>query len=154
MKRLAFKKWIVEVDIIKTQRFYEQKFLVKESCDCLYCRNYYQACKAFPKKIKDLFNSLGLEPEKVTEVYELGQNDDGTYLYGGFYHIVGNLISVNDIEQDLPKWSLNLESLTEEFKFGFTIHLALVPKEFPQPVLQFEFNMNVPWVLIEKPDEN
>lgn len=152
MKRLTFKKWIVEVDTIKTQWFYEQQFLVNESCDCLYCRNYYQACKYFSKKIKDFFNSLGLEPEKVAEVYELGRNEDGTYLYGGFYHIVGNLISVKDVEQDSPKWSLRKESLTEQFKFGFTTHLALVSKEFPQPVLQLEINANIPWVLVEKPD--
>jgi len=154
MKRLTFEKWVIDVDVIETQKFYEQQFNVEASCDCLYCRNYYQACKSFSKEIKDLFISLGLVPDKIPEVYELGQNDDGTYLYGGFYHIVGDLISFNDEEKGSPKWSLKLESLTEDFGFGFTTHTALVPKEFPQPVLQFQISANIPWVLIEKPDEN
>lgn len=154
MQRLTFEKWIIEVDPIKTYWFYEQQFSAKESCNCLYCRNYYEACKLFSKEVKDFFNSMGLEPCKAAEVYEMGRNEDGTYLYGGFYHVVGNLVSVNNVGQDSRKGTLNLETLKEDFKFGFTTHLVLVPEEFPQPVLQLEINTNIPWVLNEKSEES
>jgi hypothetical protein len=151
LTRLELGRWVIDVDIIETQKFYERYIYTYEVCSCLYCKNYFHACKSFPRDIRDFFNSLGLQPEKGSEVYKINKNDDRTYLYGGFYHIVGRLISTNDPGFNAPKSSLDVVDLTSDFKFGFTTDLALVPEGFPQPVLQLEIYINVPWVLDEEP---
>jgi hypothetical protein len=40
----------------------------------------------------NIFKLLGIDPRKEGEVYEYLENEDGTHLYGGFYHIVGRII--------------------------------------------------------------
>ncbi|MEH7454184.1 hypothetical protein [Gottfriedia acidiceleris] len=65
------------------------------------------------------------------------ENEDGTHLYGGFYHIVGRII-------DGPKlW----ECTEKNISIGFSEDLRLVPENFPKPIIQFEFEMNIKWLL-------
>lgn len=97
-----------------------------------------------------IFNLLGIDPRKEGEVYECFENEDGTHLYGGFYHIVGRVIDGPDLwkptEKDSDVSSPNFEKYNS-IKIGFNKDLALVPDDFPKPVIQFEFQMNVPWLL-------
>jgi hypothetical protein len=105
------------------------------------------ACDTFPKKIMNIFNLLGIDPRKEGEVYECLENEDGTQLYGGFYHIVGRIVYgpdlgiPNEVEKEFYSLGHN------EIEIGFNKDLALVPNAFPRPVIQFEFQMNVPWLL-------
>jgi len=142
--------WIIEVDTKKTKDFYEQYHLITEGCECNYCANYVLACDQLPEEIKILFNSLGIDPRKEGEVSEYMKNEDGTHLYGVFYHVVGRIIKGPQL------WVPNMES-SEVFspnfekyfdvEIGFSDEISLVPEGFPTPIIQFEVQMNVPWVL-------
>ncbi|MFD1738621.1 hypothetical protein ACFSCX_19035 [Bacillus salitolerans] len=150
MKRISIGSWTIEEDVDKTKEFYDKYYLITEGCDCDFCANYVLACDSFPLKVKDLFKSLGIDPRKEGEVSEYMENIDGTHLYGAFYHIVGKIV-------DGPKlWvptKVGSEVSTPNFvehngvEIGFSEDLALVPKGFPIPTIQFEIQMNVPWLL-------
>ncbi|MGP1908009.1 hypothetical protein ACTSEZ_07540 [Metabacillus sp. JX24] len=147
MEQIKVGSWLIEIDLIKTKEFYQKFHLITEDCGCDYCSNYVLACDSFPKNIKNTFNLLGIDPRKEGEVYELIDNEDGTHLYGGFYHIVGKIIDGPDIWKpseetvDFPTLGRN------DMEIGFNKDLALVPSSFPRPVIQFQFEMNVPWLL-------
>lgn len=113
-----------------------------------------------PKDVLSFIASFGIDLRKEGEVSEYCENGDGTHLYGGFFHIVGRLISGPDV------WVKTDEEGTQEgthsyldsnlyelsgFSFGFTYGISLVPEGFPEPVLQIEFQGNIPWVISEKP---
>jgi hypothetical protein len=150
MEQIKVGSWLIEIDVIKTKEFFQKYHLITEDCGCDYCSNYVLTCDSFPKDIMNTFNILGIDPRKEGEIYECIDNEDGIHLYGGFYHIVGRIIDGPDL------WKPSEE--TEEFssphhidhnhiEIGFSKKLTLVPDNFPKPVIQFEFEMNVPWLL-------
>lgn len=148
MERLKIGSWIIEVDISKTKAFYEKQPLITEEWDSDFDQNYVLACEKFPKEVKDFFHSLGVDPRKQGEVSEYKENKDGTHIYGGFYFIVGSIISGPDF------WVCTEEGLTPNFEkvngmqIAFTNELALTPDvELPEPAIQLEFQLNVPWLL-------
>jgi hypothetical protein len=150
MKQTIIGPWTIEVDVDKTNAFYDDYYLITEGCDCDFCANYVLACEKFPPEIKNLFYSLGIDPRKEGEVLEFMENEDGTHLYGAFYHIVGRIIKGPSLWVPTNKSSEVSSHLF--FKYhgidvGFTEDLALVPEKSPLPVIQFEIQMNVPWLL-------
>ncbi|MCL2140578.1 MAG: hypothetical protein FWH42_02705, partial [Dehalococcoidia bacterium] len=90
---------------------------------------------------------------KPSEVYENYFKNEKVF-YGGFYHIVGNYLSGDDVWQPVTK-DLSHQKATEmfhvanDFDIGFTHIVAVVPEGFPQPVLQMEVSFTLPWVLDE-----
>lgn len=150
MKRIKLGSWTIEVDVSKTRSFYDNYHLITEDCECDYCANYVLACDKFPKSTKELFNFLGIEPRKEGEVSQYIENQDGTHLYAAFYHTVGKIIegpklwvpSSEDSEVSLPNFVEH-----HGVDIGFSEDLALVPEGFPKPTIQFEIQMNVPWLL-------
>ncbi|MBS3680772.1 hypothetical protein KGF86_11140 [Ornithinibacillus massiliensis] len=150
MKRMELGSWIIEVDVMKTKEFYNHYHLITEDCDCEDCANYVLACETFPHEIKALFHSLGIDPRKEGEISHYIANQDGTHVYGIFYHIVGRII---DGPENWPSNVISTEVLTPysieqcEADVWFTQDLALVPEGFPKPIIQVEIKMNVPWLL-------
>ncbi|MDR7239148.1 hypothetical protein [Neobacillus drentensis] len=147
MEQIKVGSRVIEIDVKRTKEFYKNYQLITEDCGCDYCSNYLLACDTFPKDIMNIFNLLGIDPRKEGEVYECLENEDGTHLYGGFYHIVGRIIDGPDLwiptEEGEEFSSLGHNEIETEFNKD----LALVPDDFPRPVIQFEFQMNVPWLL-------
>jgi hypothetical protein len=99
--------------------------------------------RALAGPVRALLESLGIDPTKEAEVYELGALPDDRRLYGGFYHLVGRLLHAPEGDGSRP--------IGEEFSGYFTRNLHLVPPGFPQPTLQLEFSGPIPWVLAERP---
>jgi hypothetical protein len=146
--------WVLEIDTEATRAFYAKLGPIwPKDCTCLYCQNYVASCDLLPTEVLELFRTLGIDPIKEAEVYEMGENADGLHFYGGFYHIVGRIVEGRDswVTVGPNQVHTELSPLVESFKFGFTEHVALVPKGFPEPVLQVEFLGNIPWVLEERP---
>jgi hypothetical protein len=143
MKIMKFGIWTIEIDVSKTKRFYDNYHLITEDCQCDYCANYVLACDKFPLEIKELFNSLGIDPRKEGEVSHYLENQDKTHFYGAFYHIAGKIIEGPTTE--------NSELLSPNFfentkvDICFSEELTLVPEGFPTPTIQFEIHMNFPW---------
>ncbi len=156
MKKIKLNNWFLEFDYEKTKEFYGSYHLITDGCDCLNCKNFVQAINYLPTDVLSFITSFGIDPRKEGEISEYCENGDGTHLYGGFFHIVGRLISGPDVwvktDEESTHSSLdsNLYELSD-FSFGFTYGLSLVPEGFPEPVLQIEFQGNIPWVISEKP---
>ncbi|MDQ3929314.1 MAG: hypothetical protein M3328_09220 [Chloroflexota bacterium] len=146
MKRLEVLDWVIEVDVDATRAAYNA--LPAISCTCLYCRNYVAASSHLAPEFLHLCDTLGLDPVKAAEVYELCRNRDGTHLYGGFYHLVARILQGAD--SSLAPAGRAYARLAEHYAAGFTEDVVLVPAGFPEPVLQLEFDARIPWVLEEK----
>ena len=149
MKKLFLSNWTIEYDFNKTKDFYKNFNYIIDDCNCYYCKNYFNYVDNLSNKILDFFNTLGLDIKKATEIYVLNNNNDGIILYGGFYHIVGNLLSNNDVWGNSIINEKELYIVDKDFKIGFTKKLSLVPKDFPKPVLQMEIITNIKWILEE-----
>jgi len=152
MEFMKLGRWNIEVDKIRTKEFYSNHHEITEYCDCQDCRNYVSVCNKYSQEVKQFFKCFGIDPIKEAEVYVCARNSDGSLLYGGFYHVVGNLINGEDFWIRTDKTSNYAEpyKLNNEFSYGFTEENALVPDGFPEPVLQLEFITSLPWGLDEK----
>lgn len=134
----------LEVDVETTRAFYANRPLWSQTCGCSYCRNFVSACSIgrLPEQLRSTLESFGIEPSRDEgEIWQYNDNEDGTHLYGGFYHVVGTIVSEN----------LNRENSQDEIHFSFSAKLDLLSADFPQPAIQVEFAANIPWVLPESP---
>lgn len=140
-------RYLIEIDVNQTKSFYEKHHFITEDCCCAYCTYYTLACDEFSPEIKNLFNLLGIDPRKEGEISEYMVNEDGTHLYGAFYHIVGKIIDAPQLytptnsENEFSTLNLN------RIEIGFSEELDLIPDSFPKPTVQFEIQLNIPWLL-------
>ncbi|WP_026691028.1 hypothetical protein [Alteribacter aurantiacus] len=141
MEQILFGSWAIEVDVRKTKEFYDQYHLITDDCNCDYCSNYVLACSTFSSELNALFHSLGIDPRKEGEVSEYTKNQDGTHLYGVFYHVRGKIV---DGPTDWQPIKMNGQPVCE---IRLSNELDLVPVRFPKPAIQLEVQMNVPWLL-------
>lgn len=132
--------WILEIDREKTREFYQQYHLITESCSCHYCANWSLACGSFRQETLDMFGRLGIDPRKEGEVFTANEKEDGMLLYSGFFHLVGKIIQGPDGEM----------ALVNGLPIYFSAETDLVPESFPEPVLQWGFEMEIPWLLGEE----
>lgn len=148
LQQIRIEKWLLEIDPIKTREFYSKDMDV---CNCLYCLNYVESTKLLKTPISDIFNELGILPEKPAHLSDFPSEEVGTRIYMGDYHFVGRVL-----EGELCTVSNFNEMNTiqvENFTLGFTEELVFVPEEFPSPVLQLSFESNMPWVLKENQED-
>jgi hypothetical protein len=152
MKSRQIGRWNVEVDESRTKDFYSNYHEISRDCSCQGCRNYVSSCTQYSEEVKQFFQWFGIDATKEAEVYVCAKNDDGTILYGGFYHVVGTLISGEDYWHQDGKENSYAEpyKLNDNFSYGFTKGNALVPEGFPEPILQLEFMASLPWILEEE----
>jgi hypothetical protein len=111
-------------------------------CDCNGCRNFRVAQDAiFTEPVLEFFSQFGIDPAKPAEIYALGPppDEDSLLTYGGWFHFVGEAISVDDV--------IDCSNSLEVY---FSRRPALVPQSFSgQPLVQLEFEWKVPWLLPE-----
>ena len=139
------------------------KNVKKYGCNCSECRNYLTAIETFPREVKDFFDKLGINIYLASEIYSYDLSDkDGSVLYGGWYHFVGENIG-NDFWTKTSPGSYSREKdsdykITDNFSVYFTSRtdlVHLVDKAFNgKNVVQMDISFNVPWILsetLEKP---
>ncbi len=149
MDEVRFDRWVLEIDRAATEEAYRSIAPGPETCGCRTCRNFAAAReRVYPAEFRALCRRLGIQVEREREVYELGRTQDGTYLYGGWFHFVGRL-DVTPESQDYQYTDAGTG-----FTFYFTNSLALVPEAMRErAVVQVEFTARVPWVLDEAAPE-
>ena len=146
MKRIQLTNWIIDIDPEKTKEYYDS-ITVEEGCDCIYCRNYIKGCETLSSEVLEFYKMLGIDPKKEGEFMEFEMDLDN-HLYMGFYHLVGSI--VKRPSDEMKKWDdLNIIEV-DKVKFMFNDDLNLVPKKFPVPVIQLEFEVMLPWLSEEK----
>ncbi|WP_077620299.1 hypothetical protein [Bacillus sinesaloumensis] len=148
MERIHLMKWLLDVDLTKTRDFYSKEI---DLCNCLYCQNYYEACKHLESSVMDPFKTLGMNPLTPSHLSEFGEVEGGFRLYTGSYHIVGTIVD-GELCTD-SDWNDTNTATLENFTFGFKKELQFVHDEMPLPVLQMDFEARIPWLLDENPED-
>lgn len=147
VQRVRIAKWLLEVDVDKTREFYNKGI---EGCDCLYCNNFAEACKYLDPSVSNVFNKLGIHPAVPGHLSDYPALEDGKRVYMGSYHLAGRVLEGEWCT--ISTWNDTNTVQIKNFTVGFSKDLELVPKDFPHPILQLEFEAEIPWVLDEKTD--
>jgi hypothetical protein len=151
-----FSDFVVDVDVERTRAFYSREDVptTSEKCSCAGCQNYDRAIVEAPAAVLDFLESLGIDPRKPAEVYDVmgGLDEDGRVWYNGFYHVCGTRLEGEDAWVDTAKDMKHLDESKmyapdPSFRISFEEQVHLLRKEFPTPVLQMEINAHLPWVL-------
>ena len=153
-----FSDFVLDVDVDRTREFYSRDG--RWQCDCRNCRNYDKAILTAPATVLDFLRSMGIAPRKPAEIYSVkGElEEDGTLWYNGWLHVCGVLVECPKTtcktmgKDNFYAYETNVEYFPDP-DYPFSIlpvkNLALVPKGFPDPVLQLEIDARLPWVLPE-----
>ena len=85
--------WTLDVDLEATRRAYAAT-PEGAGCDCAYFRNWEALGEAaYPDALHEVFRRLGIDSRKPAEVYDMGRDATGLRLSGGWYHLVGTIVS-------------------------------------------------------------
>jgi hypothetical protein len=106
--------------------------------------------QVYEQPVLAIFDRLGIDREREAEVYHNARIAPGRHSYGGWFHLVGILVSGADSRRPIRDhlWTLDLQPATPRLSMGFTASVALVPASFKGlKVVQLEFTAEVPWVL-------
>lgn len=92
MTTIHFRDWILTVDREVTASTYAAVANgSSEDCKCDECINYLaNRSNAFPEEIKLLFDRLGIDYRKESEVWRMYKVKDGIHLYSGLFHFKGS----------------------------------------------------------------
>lgn len=146
-----YREWIFEVDYQKTERTYKSLSLGSpESCGCGYCQNFSkQRDIIYPYEIRDLFENLGIDHKKESEIYEKYKSESGLHLYGGWFHFAGKIITGRNCKISISENSFTfaMTEITENFSIGFWEDSSLSPFEKGIQLVQVEFQTKIPWIL-------
>jgi len=149
-------RWQIEYDADATCACYAEVAQGSQvTCSCGDCRNFAAALEhAFPPTTRAVLDQLGIDYRKPAEVYTTGRVDSGLHQYGGWFHFVGHIESGADawrrVDKEGKSFTGELEPLADKFRIGFTSRVSLLPEQFHgQPVVQLEFETEIPWVLSE-----
>lgn len=118
-------------------------------CDCLYCLNFYEAMKSRSEIELQFFNRLGINPSQCNHLSHFDPQENGLYFYIGCYHMVGKVSNKTPLEIINSDGAIEISN---NLHIGFSNDLEFVPGGFTRPVLQLDFEIEVPWVLVEKPN--
>jgi len=149
----------LDIDVEQTGAFYNRVDVpnASEQCDCIDCRNFEQAILEVPDIILDFFSSLGIDPRKPTEVYNVigDLEESSTVWYNGWYHVCGMIIkgpetnvNGNDTGNVDYLWE---NSFSPDPSFPFCVLPMqkddLLHIDFPKPVIQLEIDIRLSYVL-------
>ena len=124
-----------------------------ESCGCTECLNFAAVREVvYPPEVLAIFDRVGIDPRKESEIWHTHRDESGLHHYGGFFHFVGSIESGKDAKRMVNGVGIfELESIGENFKYGFTSDAALTPESFVgKEVARLEFQTKAAWVLDAK----
>ena len=135
--------WQIECDPELTRSLYAANAVESTTpCTCSACRNFRAlGSGAFPPSARAMLLDLGIDPAVPAEIYENGPNQAGSLSCAGFFHFVGRVL-IDDREA--------IATSEAGVRYFIRRDSELVPQAFANhPVLQFEFEVLLPWVLPE-----
>jgi hypothetical protein len=151
LESVHFGRWRISCDAESTRKAYASVASGgAEECGCQPCLNFAAArAQIYPPHVLALFEKLGISADREVEVYHLARLSSGRHLYGGWFHVVGLILSGADAAKQVAGnlWQPDLEEIDENFSLGFSSRLGLVRRAFAGLTLvQLEFTAKVPWV--------
>ena len=163
MPEIAVGDWTVEADPVATRLAHNAIATGgPEVCGCQGCRNFIAGRElAYPPEALRVFDLLGMRRDRETEVGGPIDLGEGRYLYSGFLHFVGRIVSGPGVFVDVPVKDptagslsrLEYRYLTAAFGIGLAARRDLADRQFGDaPLVQLEFVTEIPWLLAEPPE--
>lgn len=157
---LRFSDYTLDIDVDRTRAFYDSPaaLATSEQCPCPGCQNYDKAILTAPAEVLDFLGSLGIDPRKPAEVFDVMgiPDENGGVYYAGWYHICGTIVHEESRLDPLPgavgqaHWnnSHTHKPLPEfPFEVSFEEECLALHENFPTPALQMEIDTHLPRVL-------
>jgi hypothetical protein len=148
IKTVVWRDWVFESDNGITQATYEQvECGGADSCICNDCKNFAAGReKAFPAEIRHLFESLGIDITKESEVCHYTKLENGLHHYGGWFHFKGRIKQGNNctIQQPSGGYTFDLTPVSSTFRIGFRTDSALTFFKDKEDLVQVEFETHIP----------
>ena len=148
-----FGRYKVDIDVGKTRAFYETLETVSQLCSCDGCLNFERSVGVLPRSVRGFFDELGIDMRKVCECYVIYTKADGTLSYGGLCHVCGTLLEGESAwrktGETTAEWNeAAVFPVSDGLRVSFQEEdIRMLEDGFPQPVLQIDFTLDVPWVL-------
>lgn len=136
--------WVIDVDVDETNKQYSNNWGL---CHCLDCLNFYEFMNSLSDLESKFLKRLGIIPSKCVHLSKLVINETGLHIYSGCYHIIGKIIE--GIPVNSCSWNDENVGKIGCFTFVFSNDLHFVPGGFTRPILQIDFEIEIPWVLKE-----
>jgi hypothetical protein len=155
METLNIQNWIVRYDRRETLLAYSQIDMGgPEACGCEPCLNFAAAReKVYPKDIREVFDHIGIDYRKESEVFHCNKEDNGLHCYGGEFLFVGSVENTDEAydPSEVKANVLNFEDNAQNFVWSFSARVAYRQSVFEnKPTALFFFAARVPWVLQTK----
>lgn len=155
METLNIQNWIVNYDRKETLFAYNQIDIGgPEACGCEPCLNFAAARETiYPKDIREIFDHIGIDYRKESEVFHCNKEDNGLHCYGGEFLFVGSVENTDEAydPSEVKANVLNFEDNAQNFVWSFSARVAYRQSVFEnKPVALFHFAARVPWVLQTK----
>ena len=156
MQRIEFGRWVLDVDVTATQEAYKNTAAsFSDSCadegGCLTCRNYIaQRNQTFTGEVQDFMDRAGISTDREAELCYVDRCENGLYLYQGWFHFVGQIVSGTDahVPNGHQCWYLDLMNFAGNLSVGISVRSDLVDPAFSgEAVLQLDFETEIPWVI-------
>lgn len=149
-----FGKHIVDIDVEATRSYYINT-MPENDCNCSGCINFRKYADMCDNRIRQMFSDMGIDDMK--RIYEIipyeetvkDYENNGGNLYGGFFHVVGSVVTKPEVpsESGLGIVEDSSVKLTESFELCISESISLIPRDFPLPALQIELFAYIPWLL-------
>ena len=118
-----------------------------EKCGCIACKNFAaQRDDIYPASFRSLLQQLGIDPAKDGWVYDYGPLPNGRYLYGGWFYLIGELITAGERNVGVAR------SAPDSFEFFFTRSCPGHPSFRGKGAIAIDFTTPVKWILPETPE--
>lgn len=148
---VKYREWEFEVDKALTVSTYlNVQDGAASLCPCNDCKNYEANRRnVFPEEIRQLFNDLGIDPDKEVEITSFEALSEGLCRVGGWFHFKGKIIAGNRCREILPTggFAMNLTEVTDVFSIGFSEGNDLAFFSDKSGLIQVEFMTHIPWVI-------
>ncbi|MGD1098544.1 MAG: hypothetical protein ABSB35_42010 [Bryobacteraceae bacterium] len=149
MKQICFGPWTLRADAEATRRAYERTEQGSaEGCVCDACKNFVIVRdEAYPPEVLNLFETVGIDYRKETELSHYWGLPSGLQLYSGWFYFAGQVAGGPESWTYIRSTSrqAQLHRLTPRFEIGFT-QMEKRSQHFSEfPSVQVDFCVELPW---------
>lgn len=146
--------WRIYYDKNATQKAYDRiNQGDAERCGCGHCLNYIEVReRAYPEKVIELFQELGIDYKKESEVFHTHRTSHGLHNYGGWLPFVGSVECVDSTQISEDKRLTHFVPVDQVFSWSFSNNVGTeLHKVFNGLQLAIvDFGVEVPWVIKAK----
>jgi len=136
-KYVQFGPWTIAIDERATAKAASMIVPGTERCGCFFCRQFRHGRATLGYRFFDDLTALGIAPERETDVTHFRELEDGSHLFLGWYHIVGEIVA-GPAEGVFHRWG-------DEVEVTVARRRDALPVAFPDPALQIDFIVRLPW---------